>query len=104
MRRFFADANAALNNRLSVSSRYSYAWYTGSSARSVQPSLVSIDFDSVFTTVVTDQVAMSALGAFVAIADFAGTVWGAQPKAKEILLRIRRFLSTRKQSESLVKV
>jgi hypothetical protein len=104
IRRFFADANAALNNRLSTSSRYSFAWYTGSSARSAQPSLVTIDFDSVSTTVLTDQVAMSALGAFVAIAGFAGTVWGAQFKAKEILLRIRTFLRTRKRSENLVKV
>jgi hypothetical protein len=61
----------------------------------IQAGMVNIEFDSKFTNLQTDQVSLTALGAFVAIAGFVGAVWEAQFKVKPAIVQIRRFLKKR---------
>ena len=60
-----------------------------------QGGMVNIEFDSKFTHVQTDQVSLTALGAFIAIAGFVGAVWEAQFKVKVKIVEMRRFLKKR---------
>jgi hypothetical protein len=92
----FASASDALYRRYTTSTFYSYGWSAGEKARmGTQGGMVNIEFDSKFTNLQTDQVSLTALGAFVAIAGFIGAVWEAQFKVKPAIVQIRRFLKKR---------
>jgi hypothetical protein len=93
----FASASDAFYRRYTQSTFYSYAWYQGDKSRMGTPGgMVNIEFDSKFTNSQTDQVSLTALGAFVAIAGFVGAVWEAQFKVKVKIVEMRRFLKKRR--------
>jgi hypothetical protein len=98
----FASARDALFRRYTTSMTYSFSWFLADKRKLSTPAgMVNIEFESKYTNVQTDQVSLTALGAFVAITSFVGVVWDAQFKVKERIIQIRRFLKTRR--DALVK-
>ncbi len=75
----YLTAADALFGRYTTEKDISYLWIPSP----LYPS-INIQFTSLLTTLFDDQVAVTALATFVAIATFAGTIWGKRDSAVDI--------------------
>jgi hypothetical protein len=75
----YSTAADALFGRYTTKKDISYLWIPSP----LYPS-INIQFTSLLTTLFDDQVAVTALATFVAIATFAGTIWGKRDSAVDI--------------------
>jgi len=101
IRKEYANANDALFNRYTQTLNYEYLWIPAPSTLPYLPGgQLNIEFESKFTTISTDLISITALGAFTAILGFAGTVWGSQQIIKEKIILVTEYLKKRRVAKS----